>query len=216
MLTFAEEILLLALDDNSGALKELPTLSLPYALSGAVLMDLALANRIDTDLKTLSLVDSTPTGDAALDLVLSKIAAEKEPKKIEYWLEVAANESHHIKEHALQQLMAKNVLKREEHRILWVFATRRYKSLDDQEQKEVKSRLRELVLGSDLPDARDIVLLSLLRSCNLLGEFLSEEEIEGHRDRIENLSKMDLIGQAVARSITEIQNSIMTSMLYPS
>jgi|GEM_PF-5556406 len=47
MLTFAEEIILLSLDDNSGALKELPSLSLPYASGGAVLMDLAMANRID-------------------------------------------------------------------------------------------------------------------------------------------------------------------------
>ena len=44
------------------------------ALAGSVLMDLALDNRIDTDLETLTLVDATPTGDELLDPALEEIA----------------------------------------------------------------------------------------------------------------------------------------------
>ena len=47
MLIFAEEILLL-LDDDSGEFVSTPVWPRRCALAGAVLMDLALQNRIDT------------------------------------------------------------------------------------------------------------------------------------------------------------------------
>ena len=61
MLRFAEEIILLLLDDD-GRFARLPSWSLNYALAGGVLMDLALENRIDTDLESLVLLDATPIG----------------------------------------------------------------------------------------------------------------------------------------------------------
>ena len=63
MLRFAEEILLLLLDENRGDLTPAPSWSLSCALAGAVLMDLALEDRIDTDIEHLILTDSTPLGD---------------------------------------------------------------------------------------------------------------------------------------------------------
>ena len=63
MLRFAEEITLLLLNDD-GTFVHVPSWSLNYALAGGVLMDLALENRIDTDLEKLVLVDSTPIGDS--------------------------------------------------------------------------------------------------------------------------------------------------------
>ena len=53
MLTFAEELLLLALDDEKGVLVQMPIMSFEYGLVGAILMELALMNKIDTDLKNL-------------------------------------------------------------------------------------------------------------------------------------------------------------------
>ena len=54
MLRFAEEIVLLLLNDDDGRFARVPNVSLDYALAGGVLMDLALENRIDTDLENWS------------------------------------------------------------------------------------------------------------------------------------------------------------------
>ena len=56
MLTFAEEFLLLSHDEKSGQFHDPPALILDTALAAAVMMDLALLNRIDTDLDTLTLI----------------------------------------------------------------------------------------------------------------------------------------------------------------
>lgn len=179
-------------------------------------MDLALANRIDTDLKTLTLVNSEPPGSPVLDPILATLAASPEPQPIEHWLEIFANDSHTIRARALDHLTACGILKQEEHRILWIIPSRRYRTLDNREKAEVRARLRALVLSDDVPDPRDIVLLTLLKACNLLEEIFSVEEIERSRERIQQICRMDLIGQAVARSIADIQTSIMQSMLYLS
>ena len=75
MLRFAEEIVLLLLNDDDGRFARVSRWSLDYALAGGVLMDLALENRIDTDLENLILVDATPVGDSLLDLTLADIEA---------------------------------------------------------------------------------------------------------------------------------------------
>ena len=75
MLRFAEEIVLLLLNDDDGRFARVSRWPLDYALAGGVLMDLALENRIDTDLENLILVDATPVGDSLLDLTLADIEA---------------------------------------------------------------------------------------------------------------------------------------------
>ncbi len=87
MLRFAEELLVLVLDEGRGEFApSLPSRSLNLALAGAVLMDLALEDRIDTDLDRLMLIDSTPLGDDILDPTLAEIARDGRSRDTAYWL----------------------------------------------------------------------------------------------------------------------------------
>ena len=70
MLRFAEELLIFLLDKQSGQLTPVPDSTLNYALAGTVLMDLALEDRIDTDLERLVPIVSTPLNDDLLDPAL--------------------------------------------------------------------------------------------------------------------------------------------------
>ena len=73
MLRFSEEVLLLLLNDNGGKFIDVPAPSLDGALAGAVLMDLAMENRVDTDPERLFVVDPTPLDDDLLDPTLARI-----------------------------------------------------------------------------------------------------------------------------------------------
>ena len=90
MLRFAEELMLLILDDENGRFARVPDRLMRYALAGGVLMDLALENRIDTDLKNLILVDSTPVQDSLLDPTLADIAQVTDTKDARFWVERTA------------------------------------------------------------------------------------------------------------------------------
>ena len=96
-------------------------------------------------------------------------------------------------------------MREEDGRFLWVFHTRRYPVVDDREQREVKARLRQVLLTDEIPDPRDVVLICLIDACNLLGLVLTSDEIGKTQARVEQLSRMDLIGQAVTKAVAEIR-----------
>ena len=119
----------------------IPEWSMQCALAGAVLMDLALADRIDTDIDSLILVDRKPTGDSLLDPTLERIAASGEVHGARYWVENTAAHADEIREGALARLVEAGILNREEDRFLWVFRSRRYPTIDGRAEREVKLRI---------------------------------------------------------------------------
>ena len=213
MLSFAEEIFLLALDDREGSIKPLPVSALEYALPGALLMELAFLNKIDIDLKCLEVVNTEPIGNVLLDDVLRQIEGKSEAQPTSYWLSFFAGQAKQIHERILAQLVSKGILKTEDKKILWVFKTRRYPMIDNREIKEVTARLRELILGDEIPDPREAVLVSLVDACRLFDDLFSAEEYERVQPRIKTLAKLDLIGQEITKSIREIAQAMALAMM---
>lgn len=213
MLSFAEEIFLLALDDREGTLKPLPVSALEYALAGALLIELAFLNKVDIDLKSLSVADPAPTGNQLLDNALLQIERKGAPQPTSYWLSCFAGQARQIQERVLNELVAKGILKMENRKILWVFNSRRYPMIDNREIKEVKARLRELIMGDDIPDPREAVLVSLVDACRLFDELFSDDEFERFQPRIKALAKLDLVGQEVSKSIREIAQAMALAMM---
>ena len=205
MLGFVEEILLLQLDETQGKFVNLPMSAADVVLAGAALMELALANRVDSDLEQLILVDPTPTGDDILDDVLQQLADTSREVSAGAVLERLSVNGEKYQEMALKRLIAKGVLREENGRFLWVFRTRRYPVVDDSEQREVGTRLRQLLLTDEIPDPRDVVLICLIDACGLLGLVLSPDEIAQTKTRVEQLSRLDLIGQAVTKAMANIR-----------
>jgi Golgi phosphoprotein 3 len=208
MLSFPEEIVLLLLDETRGEFVPLPESVFAIVMGGAALMDLALHNRIDTDLEKLMLVDRTALGDDILDDVLAGLAGicgKQSEAAISEALYDAALDAEDYRTKALRRLIARGILREENGRHLWVFRTRRYPVIDDSEQQEVRARLRQILLSEEIPDPRDIVLVCLVDACALTGFVLDENELEAVTPRIEQLRKMDLIGQAVTRAASETE-----------
>jgi len=87
MLTLLEEVVLLAVDDTTGELTSARECWTEYALAAAVLFDLALAGKIDTDTEEVIIVDQEPTRIAFLDRLLAVMAAKPELRSVQQWIE---------------------------------------------------------------------------------------------------------------------------------
>ena len=203
---FAEELLLLILDHDDGdIMASIPPQSLNTLLAGALLMDLALENRIDTDLERVILVDTAPVGDNLLDPVLADMAGDAEPRTIDYWLERTAMRGDEIRERALAGLVEQGIVESEESVAFFlsprVRRSRRYPAIDGMATEEVQFRIMRLLFSDDIPDPRDIVLVSLAASGGVFKHLLSPEELAEAQERIDLISRMDLIGQSVARAL---------------
>lgn len=213
MLTIAEEFLLLSHDEHSGRMLYASQPITQIALVGAALMDLAMSDRIDNDLEKLMLVDETPTGEPALDHVLWKIKAEKGVDySVRDWIDRLAPEAERIRELSLKRLIERGILREEEGRFLWVFPMRRYPMIDNKEQTEVKLRLAQLLMSDDIPDIRDVAILNLADACGLLHEVFSNQELARLEERIEQVTRLDLIGQAISATIEELRAALVTVM----
>jgi hypothetical protein len=205
MLSFPEEIVLLLLDEANGEFVPLPESVFAIVMSGAALMDLALHNRIDTDLEKLTVVDRTPLGDDILDDVLAGLGKGKSNMTIVDALYDVAVDAERYRTRALKRLIARGILREESGRHLWVFRVRRYPVIDDREQQEVRARLRQILLSDEIPEARDVVLTCLIDACALAGFVLSAAELDAASPRVEQLRRMDLIGQAVTKAASETE-----------
>ena len=214
MLTFYEEIMVLLLHDENGTFLPVSEHTLNRALTGAVLMDLAFANRIDTDPEQLMVIDSTPTGDALLDRTLARIAGEQAAADSRAWIETlsadeaSADQAATIRAIALAKLVERGVLERREEKFLWVFRSRRYPTIDGKVEQEAKKRIADVLFTEEIPDPRDVALICLVDSCNILQTIFSRREIDRVGSRIDQLRKMDLIGREMAGAIADIERAI--------
>ena len=212
MLRFVEEIMLLLLDDKGGKFADLPAPSVECALAGAVLMDLALEGRIDTDPERLFVVDPTPLKDHLLDPTLARIVQATETHDARHWIEQTIAYASDIRDRSLARLVERGILRREDDRFLWVFQTRRYPVIDDQPVQEVKLRIMGVLFSDEIPDARDIVIISLSDACGIFRGLLSSRELRGAAPRIEQVGKMDLIGREVSKAVRHIESSLAIAM----
>ena len=210
MLRFAEEILLLLLDDE-GRFANVPDWSVNHALAGGVLMDLALENRIDTDLESLILVDATPVGDSLLDPTLAEIS-EGEKHDARFWVEQTAARADEIREEALSRLISQGILDCKDDRFLWVFSSKRYPAVDEKAERDVKLRVMGVLFSDEIPYPRDVVIICLADACGIFGRLLSKSELARASARIEQVRKLDLIGQAMSQAIEDIELSVAASV----
>ena len=215
-MTLLEEFLLLALDDQTGQLHPLAPSTLDCAVAGTILMDLTLRNHIDNDLRDMFVVDQSPTGDNILDpaLQVMSLAPVLTPHPIAYWLRHFADEGGAFREKAFRRLEERGIIRKQNKKILWVFGTRRYPLVEEKELREVKLRILGVILGDDIPSPHDVMLTSLAEFCGLFRFILSEHEAEKAHARIEQVVRMDLIGQAVAKSIAAIDSAIAMASGY--
>lgn len=204
-LSLTEELVLVALDDDTGRLIDLLPFSLETAIAAALVMDLTLAGRIDTDPEHLFVLSPTPTGHAILDEVLARIAAEPEPLSSAEWLRRFAIPGPGLRDRILDQLVQRGVLQSVEKRFLWVFKTRVYPPTSGLEEREVKSRVMTLLNNDEIPDPRDSLLVGLLRATTLLDALLSRSERHRLTARIDQIADFEELNRSMTRTIGELQ-----------
>lgn len=216
MLSFAEEIYLLALDDTSGqTLLTDGRLTLDRALIVAVLDELSFMGRLDTDLESLIVLDASPTGNPILDAVLVPLrAVGSGARPLGPALDDLFDAELDIEAQTRQELVRKQVIKEVSGKIFWVIPSRRYPVIDNRELIDVERRLRAIVTDHEaIPEPRDAVLISLVTACGLFSDILSARELRRHQPRIDTISRLDQVGRSLIDKLNEVQMVFATPRL---
>ena len=210
MLRVTEELLLLVIDAESGGVRHsLPAHQRDAVMAGAVLMDLALENRIDTDPELLFLIDPKPVDDDLLDATLLDIAGETEAHDTAYWITRTAERGSAIRERALVRLIGHGILEGQANGLVFpsrsVARARRYPTVDGETMEDVQSRVMKALFSEDIPGPRDVIIIGLAAACGVFESILSRDELADVRERIDAISRLDLMGRTIRESIRTIK-----------
>lgn len=205
-LTLPEELVLMLLSEENGYFYQVPGWDLNCALVGAVLAELSLKSRIDTDMDSLFLLDDAETGDPTLDPILKEIADEETQRNAQYWIERLAPRAETIIDLTLERLVDLDILEYHDGDF-WTLSPTVWNTGPTSSDQEgtafqfVKARISEVIFNNEIPDPRDVIIICLINTCDVFRFiFQLDEESE---ERIELICRMDLIGRSIAAAVSQ-------------
>ncbi|MEU4407775.1 GPP34 family phosphoprotein [Streptosporangium sp. NPDC023963] len=205
MTTIAEEVLLLAYDEEQGR-QLIGSSELDAALGGALLAELAVGGRIDLADRKVAVLDATPVGDEELDTALARIAAESKARKPEWW--VQRLHSGKLRSRLLARLAERGVLDEERRKILGIFPSTRYPERDPGVELAIRERVQSVLSGAT-PDERAAVLIAILHAAKI-----DRKAFPGaSKERIKEITEGEWAGEAVSQTIAAVNAAVMTAVI---
>lgn len=208
----AEELLLLALDDTTGR-RLVGTDRLDPALGGALVAELALAERIGVTgpeagwvgRGRLTVTDPRPTDDVELDRALDAAVAA-EGRKVKDLLSGVSSRriTKGLRDRLAERLARAGALQRADERVLGLFPWTTWPAGDRAAEDEVRRRLHGALVAGTTPAERTVVLVALLRVAGLLPKVLPDQDRRLVQQRAKELSEGDWVAGAVKQALDEV------------
>ena len=204
-LTLTQELILMLLNEETGYFHQVPGWDLNCAVVGAVLAELSLRSRIDTDMESLFLLDATKTGNPSIDPILEEIASGSNQHNTRYWIEHLAPRADTIIDSVLDRLVEMKILEHHDGEF-WTLARNDWKMelYSDAEtgtaSQFVRTRISRAIFMNEIPDPRDVIVISLINTCDVFRfMFQLDDETEA---RIQAICQMDLIGRSITEAVS--------------
>ena len=208
-MVITDELLLLATDDTTG--KNLASgTNLDAALAAALLVELALSERISIapaetgwrERGKITVINTAPTDDTDLDMVLAKLAA-KDGQKVKNlispmtWKPISTG----LRDRRLAALVQRGVLT-EQRSAVW--GIRQFPTLDPVPRLEIRNRVHAAVVDGLTPTERTVALVALLEATGILTKVFANEDKKALKARAKRLSDGDWAAKAVKDAVAEM------------
>jgi len=213
-----EELMLLALRDDAGTVKS--TQIIDYPLAAALLAELLLQKRIAIDptrpkKQLVDLLDATPCGDPLLDEALMKIRDAGRRASLQTWV-VRLTRLKKLKHRTAEQLCKRGILRADRDKVLLIFTRRIFPEVNPEPERKLVVRLRDAIFATaGEVDSRTTVLIALAHHGGVLRNVFDKKELKAHKNRIKQITKGDLIGDAAREALDAVQAAIMVAVIIP-
>jgi hypothetical protein len=200
----AEELLLLAYDDESGRAAG-SQIGLDLGMAAAVLVELALAGRVGYIDRMIMVRDATPTGVSIIDEVLARLAADT-PHTPASWLQRLR---HGLRDRVLADLCARGVIRDVDETTMGFIHLHRYPTVDPTVEADIRARLNLALATDDEPDERTAALATLVAAVRMepaLG-LTGDDLVAAHR-RLEQIGDGAGFTGAVSMELSTVRPSV--------
>jgi golgi phosphoprotein 3 len=209
MLTLYDELYMLSVHEDKGTYIKSVVDRVKPGLVGAVLAELALMGKIQTnDNHRLVIIDNSPTDDDLLDEALKALGESEKDRKFGYWISHLNDvvEKHH--KQIVERLSQMGVLYQENDHLEWATPTPLKPDLNASSKFWLRRHIRGVVFAQEEVEQRDIALLSLIRACGLLDLVFLKDERRFASRHINELVVSVAMKSPVAQTIEEIESAI--------
>ena len=204
---------MLCLDDESGK-KTLSSDKLPPALGAALLVELALMERIGVTPHDagwqrrgrVTITDTKPTDDAELDVALAGLEQRENVKVKDLISDMSGKRiTKGLLDRLAGGLVAAGALGEERSKVLGL---RRWPTADPGPEQEVMARLQSSLVGDATPTERTVALIALLQSTGQLTKVVSTGDNRADKKALQAKAKAltegDWAAAAVKQAIDEV------------
>jgi hypothetical protein len=211
-LTFLETIILLALDDKGwfGNSEN----NIKFGITGAILFELILLERIDLVDDKLHLISGKSVNDPVIDKVLNLISSAKKERTLRSWIQRIVYKKLLLRKTLLKELMNKKVVKKEEYSLLWVFYQFKYPLVNADLKQKIQNDLHEKIIGDKKLSDYDLMLLAVMNTCKMIRKnFHHLENYSRVSRRIREITQFVEPLTKTTQIIKELQSAITRAII---
>lgn len=210
-LLLAEQVLLLALDDEKGS--DTSHWAGEAGLAGALLLDLGERDllRADADQKLVAL-DGQPPEHELLRRAYEAVRGSDRSRNAKGWVDHLQKELKPLREGLAQGLVERGTLSEDRSRLLGIFPRTRYPEADPHPEFELRHGLAEVLVNGREPTEEEALLVGVLDPLGLIDQVVPKEHRKAARRRAKDIGDQGLAGIAVRDAVREIQAAVMTAV----
>jgi hypothetical protein len=189
MLSLAEQFLLLTLLEKKDTICIPSSISLPFALAGATIMDLVLIGKAQLQNGNLILSQNADQVESeTMKIAVKRIEKAGKVKKLNHWVYLVGSKGNRLTKAALLSLINQSILVEEKNAYVWASENPEAET-PVFNKYQLKRRLRDAVFCQENLDENMLAIFGLLEACELLNHLFTQDEIVAARKKVKSLVK---------------------------
>ena len=210
-LILAEQTLLIALDNEKG--RDITQWGSDAGLAGALLLDLARLELLTTDEDKIVAVDGAQPGHQVVRDAYATIRESSKRRNAEGWVQRLPRELKPLRQRLARGLVQRGILSEEHSKRLGVLPTTRFPTIDSAPERELRERLRNVLVTGRDPTENEALLLGLLEPLGLIDSLVTKDQRRAARKRAKAVAEQGLAGTAVRDAIRAVQAAVIAGVV---
>jgi hypothetical protein len=208
-LILAEQLLLLFLDDEKGS--DQASWGGDPGLAGAILLDLTAERALTEDDGDLVAAPGAAPDHPLLAAAHGVIETSHKRRNAKRWVGRLPKELKPLRERTAERLVEHGILTEERRKLLGLFPSTRFPEADPGPERELRERLRAVLLTERQPTPQDAMLIALLMPYDQIERLVPRDRRKDARQRAKEVAEGGAAAKAVDETIKGIQAAVIAS-----
>jgi hypothetical protein len=203
-LILAEQTLLIALDDKKG--RDKTQWGSDPGLAAALLLDLARLELVTVDADgKIAAVDGAPPGHELLRDAYTTIRGSSRSRTAKRWVQRLPRKLRPLRRRVSRGLVQRGIVAEQRTKLLGLVPMTRFPTVDPAPERELRERLRDVLLAGREASLEEALLLGLLEPLGLIGSLVDRGQRRAARKRAKAVAEQGVAGNAVRDAIHAVQ-----------